>query len=210
LGSLFHPESQGWLEARGFIDFAGSTVVHSVGAWVALAAIMVVGPRRGRFTPEGKPVKMRADNIPLAYLGTIILFFGWFGFNCGSTLEATSDIGVIAANTLVAACFAAVRATLVTWIRSGSKKSVDPLMVANGMLGGLVAITAGCAVVDTYGAILLGLVAGVVDYYGTMFLERTLKLDDGVGAIPIHGFCGVVGRWDWRFASPRRISRPLK
>lgn len=190
-GSFLHGETSGWLEAIGFIDFAGSTVVHSVGGWIALASIIVIGPRIGKFTADGKPQKIQPHNLPLAFLGTFVLLFGWFGFNCGSTLAATTDIGPIAANTMIAACFGGIVTAALTWM--GPTKRPEPEMIANGVLGGLVGITAGCAAVGTIGAVFIGLISGALVYYATNFIERGLKLDDVVGAVAVHGVCGAWG-----------------
>lgn len=191
-GSFVHSDSPGWLESMGFIDFAGSSVVHSVGGWVALAGVICIGARHGKFDENGKPVKLQAHNLPLVYLGTFILFFGWFGFNCGSTLEATTDIAPIALTTIISACFAGLSASALSWIFS-DEKLPQAEMIANGVLGGLVGITAGCAHLSPQSAILVGLMAGVLVYAGSVFLERVLKLDDVVGAIPVHGVCGAWG-----------------
>ena len=176
----------------GFKDFAGSTVVHSVGGWVALAGVIVIGPRTGKFDKNGKPRHIHPHNMTLAYLGTFILFFGWFGFNCGSTLAATPQIADIALNTMLSACFGCVSSSFLSWKRSTFHRP-EGEMIANGILGGLVGITAGCAFVDTPGAVWIGLISGVVVYYGTIFVERVLRLDDVVGAIAVHSFCGVWG-----------------
>ena len=191
-GSFLHGGDPGWLEAKGFIDFAGSTVVHSIGGWVALAAIIIVGARIGKFDENGKPRKIRAHNLPMVYLGTFILFFGWFGFNCGSTLVANTDIAGIAVNTILAACFGGLSSTAVSWVTTEDKRP-EPEMMTNGVLGGLVGITAGCASVDTGGAVIIGIGAGILVHVATQFLERVLKLDDVVGAIPVHGACGAWG-----------------
>ena len=188
-GSFYNGETQGWLEAMGFIDFAGSTVVHSVGGWVALAGIIVIGPRLGKFE-NGKPRKIHPHSLPLVYLGVFILFFGWFGFNCGSTLAATTDIAVIAWRTMMAGCAAGVACSFVSWVRDGHP---EPEMVGNGVLGGLVAITAGCAHVTTVGSVVLGVIAGVAVYFVARFIEHNLKLDDVVGAVTVHGACGIIG-----------------
>ena len=188
----------GWLEARGFKDFAGSSVVHSVGGWMALAGVIVVGPRLGKFTKDPETGKIiKANKIPpgdmrFVFLGTFILFFGWYGFNCGSTLAASPDIAVIALNTTLAACFACLTASILSWIFHPEKK-IEGEMIANGVLAGLVGITAGCAFVGTVGASIIGAIAGIVVYVATGFLENVLKLDDVVGAIPVHGFCGAWG-----------------
>ncbi|MCC9606739.1 ammonium transporter [Blastopirellula sp. JC732] len=190
-GSFFNGGDGGWLEQLGFIDFAGSTVVHSIGGWVALAGLVCIGPRLGRFDKDGNPRKIPPHNLLLVFLGTFILFFGWFGFNCGSTLAATTDVAPIAVNTMLAACFGGLATSVLTWF--GPTKRPEPDMIANGVLGGLVGITAGCASVDTMGAAAIGVGAGFVVYYGTLFLEHVLKLDDVVGAVPVHGFCGAFG-----------------
>lgn len=191
-GSFVHGDSPGWLEKMGFIDFAGSSVVHSVGGWIALAGVIVIGPRLGKFDEDGKPVKLQPHNLPLAYLGTFILFFGWFGFNCGSTLEATTDIAPIALTTIVAGCFGGLSAGIFSWIFS-HEKMPEADMIANGVLGGLVGITAGCAHLSPQSAIVVGLVAGALVYFGSQILQHVLKLDDVVGAIPVHGICGAWG-----------------
>lgn len=185
-------DQAGWLEALGFKDFAGSTVVHPVGGWVALAGIMVVGPRIGKFKKDGTPNKIPPYSLPEAVMGTMILFFGWFGFNCGSTLEATPEIASIGMTTVLAACFAAASSTALSWIFSENKRP-EVESICNGVLGGLVGITAGCAFVDASSAMIIGLVSGVVVYYSTILIERVFKLDDVVGAVAVHGFCGVWG-----------------
>ncbi|MEM8736497.1 MAG: ammonium transporter, partial [Planctomycetota bacterium] len=188
-GSLFNGETQGWLEAMGFIDFAGSTVVHSVGGWVALAGIIVIGPRLGKFE-DGKVRKIQPHSLPLVYLGVFILFFGWFGFNCGSTLEATPSIAVIAWHTMLAACIAGATSSAVSWVIDGHP---EPEMIGNGVLGGLVGITAGCAHVSTLGCVVIGCGAGIVVFVASRFVERQLRLDDVVGAVAVHGACGAMG-----------------
>ncbi len=191
-GSFLNGTTSGWLEARGFLDFAGSTVVHSIGGWVALAGVIVVGPRIGRFDADGTPRKIQPHNLPLVYLGAFILFFGWFGFNAGSTLGATPDIAAIAVNTLLAASFGAIAASTLSWVLS-EHHLPEPEMIVNGVLGGLVAITAGCAFVETAGAVLIGAIGGTVVFFRSMAMERVFKLDDVVGAFPVHGLAGVWG-----------------
>ncbi|MGB0371907.1 MAG: ammonium transporter [Opitutales bacterium] len=192
-GSLLNGDAAaGWLESKGFLDFAGSTVVHSIGGWVALACVIAVGARIGRFDEKGNPKKIPAHSLVLAYLGTFILFFGWFGFNCGSTTSVTSDIAVIAANTLISGCFGALAGSVCSWIFHHRKKP-EPESIANGAIAGLVGITAGCNVVGTEGAVIIGLVSGAVMYATTLILERVFKVDDVVGAIPAHGFAGAWG-----------------
>jgi Amt family ammonium transporter len=143
-GSLLSGGEPGWLEGLGFKDFAGSTVVHSIGGWVALAGVVIIGPRRGKFDKNGKPRRIQPHNMTLAYLGTFILFFGWFGFNCGSTLAASPQIADIAINTMLAACFGCVSSSALSWLRSPFRRP-EGEMIANGILAGLVGITAGRA-----------------------------------------------------------------
>lgn len=192
-GSLFHGDaSAGWLEGLGFYDFAGSTVVHSMGGWIALAAAIMIGPRIGRFCEEGKPRKIQAHSLVMVYLGTFILFFGWFGFNCGSTTSVEGNVGMIAVNTILSGCFGGLSAKIASWVLGVSKKP-DAEMIANGVLGGLVGVTAGCDAVGALGAVIIGIVSGLVVYFGTHIIERKLKIDDVVGAIPVHGMCGAWG-----------------
>jgi len=190
-GGLFHDQA-GWLELRGFKDFAGSTVVHSVGGWMALVGIIILGPRIGKFDSNGKPKKIPPHSMTMAYMGTFILFFGWFGFNCGSTLEASPDIASIALNTILAACFGCLCSSALSWSLSANRRP-EGEMIANGTLAGLVGITAGCAFVDTQGAMWIGVGSGILVYFATHFIERILKLDDVVGAVAVHGVCGAWG-----------------
>ena len=190
-GSLLLSDNQGWLEKMGFMDFAGSTVVHSVGGWVALAGLIVIGPRTGKFE-NGKVNKIHPSNLALTYLGVFILTFGWFGFNCGSTLTADSSIAPIALNTVLAACFGCIGSSAVSWITS-RQNLPEADMIANGVIGGLVGITAGCAAVTPAGAAVIGLSSGVLLFFSIYFLEHILKLDDVVGAVAAHGFCGAWG-----------------
>ena len=200
-GSLLNGEaSQGWLEKLGFIDFAGSTVVHSVGGWVALAGLIVIGSRLGRFDKDGKPVKFAPSNLTLAYLGTFILFFGWFGFNCGSTLAADGSIAKIAMNTLLGACFGGMIATALSWFHSPENRP-EGEHIANGLLGGLVGITAGCEILNPIGAVFIGAISGAVSLYGVMLMEK-MKLDDVVSAVAVHGMCGAWGTVGLAFFMP--------
>ncbi|MCG8673619.1 MAG: ammonium transporter [Pseudomonadales bacterium] len=180
----------GWLSDLGFVDFAGSTVVHSVGAWCALAGIIVAGPRIGRFDPStDKPREIPGHNLTLVALGGFILWLGWFGFNGGSTLAASADVGMIAFNTHISAAAGAAGALI--W----AKVYRQPILLTatvNGSLGGLVAITAGCASMSPMFAVVTGLIAGSVVIIGQRLL-LSLKLDDVVGAIPVHGFAGAWG-----------------
>jgi Amt family ammonium transporter len=179
----------GWLEKLGFIDFAGSTVVHSVGAWVALAGAVVLGPRIGKYNREGKPVPIPGHNLPLAALGVFILWFGWFGFNPGSTTTADTSIARIAVNTNLAAAAGSVLVMLLTWLKF---KNPDVGLTMNGALAGLVAITAPCANVSPLSAVIIGALAGIIVVYAVLFFER-IKVDDPVGAVSVHGICGAWG-----------------
>ena len=178
----------GWLEGLGFYDFAGSTVVHSVGGWAALAGALVVGARAGKYDENGDPVAIPGHSLPLAALGVFILWFGWFGFNAGSTTAGSPAIALIVANTFLSAGAGAVAAMAVTWVRGGVP---DVAMTLNGVLAGLVGITAGCDAVLPIGALGVGLVAGVLVVYATVALERWI--DDPVGAVAVHGVCGAWG-----------------
>ncbi|MCG6894144.1 MAG: ammonium transporter [Desulfobacteraceae bacterium] len=186
-GSLFN--GSGWLEGLGFIDFAGSTVVHSVGGWAALAGAIVLGPRLGKYTKDGKIKPILGHNMPLAALGVFILWLGWFGFNPGSTTTADKSIAMIFVNTNLAAAAAATFAMFTSWIKFG-KSEVG--MSLNGALAGLVAITAGCANVTPTSAIIIGAVAGVLVVFSVMFFDR-IRVDDPVGAVSVHGVCGAWG-----------------
>ena len=185
-GGLFN--GGGWLEGLGFLDFAGSTVVHSVGGWAALAGALVVGARAGKYDADGKPVAIPGHSLPLAALGVFILWFGWFGFNAGSTTAGSTGIAIIAANTFLAAGAGAVAAMAVTWVRGGMP---DVAMTLNGVLAGLVGITAGCDAVLPVGALAIGLIAGVIVVFATEALEKVV--DDPVGAVAVHGVCGAWG-----------------
>ncbi len=190
-GGLLHNEP-GWLQALGFKDFAGSTVVHSVGAWTALAAIIVIGPRIGRFDKDGAPRPIPPHNMTFAYLGGFILLFGWFGFNCGSTLHASDQVGQIAFNTLLGGSFGCLSASTLSWIFSPLRRPQGE-MIINGLLGGLVGVTAGCAYMGEIGAIATGFISGIIVFVGCRLMDFLFRLDDVVGAIPVHGFCGAWG-----------------
>lgn len=189
----------GWLSklgvnlglGHGYIDFAGSSVVHAVGGLTALAGAIVLGPRIGKFNKDGTPNAIPPHDIPMAILGTFILAFGWFGFNPGSTLAGTDlRISVVAVNTMLASATGALAAMLLMWAKFGHP---DPSMTANGMLAGLVAITAPCAFVNAWAAALIGAIAGILVVLSVFFVERVLKVDDPVGAVSVHGACGLWG-----------------
>jgi Amt family ammonium transporter len=187
-GSLLN--GNGWLEKIGFCDFAGSTVVHSVGGWLALAGAIVLGPRIGKYGPDGKPKAIMGHNITLAALGVFILWFGWFGFNPGSTTVGDGEIGRVAVTTNLAAAAGAIIAMIVSWIKT---KKPDASMSLNGALAGLVAITAGCYTVTPFGAMAIGAIAGLLVVLSVYFIDGVLKIDDPVGAVSVHGVCGAFG-----------------
>ena len=189
----------GWLSAlganaglgHGHVDFAGSTVVHMTGGVTALAGALVLGPRLGKFRADGTIGAMPGHNLPMAVLGTLILAFGWFGFNAGSTLSAQSPrIALVAVNTMLASSAGAVAALGFVWYTLGKP---DLGMACNGLLGGLVAITGACAFVTPAAAVIVGLVAGVLVVWSVGLLERRFRVDDPVGAISVHGACGLWG-----------------
>jgi len=180
----------GWLAKLGMFDFAGSTQVHSIGGWAALTGAMVLGPRIGKYSKDGKINPLPGHSIALATLGTFVLWFGWFGFNPGSTMAADfSAIGRIAVTTNTAAAGGAVAASIMAWIFLGKP---DLTMILNGALAGLVAITAPCAFVSVPSSLLIGLAAGVLVVLSVLFFDR-IKVDDPVGAISVHLVCGVFG-----------------
>ena len=183
-------DAGGWLEAMGFIDFAGSTVVHSVGGWVALAGAIVVGPRLGKYAKDGTARAIPGHNLPLAGLGVFILWFAWFGFNCGSTTVPDGTIGYIAANTLLSSCAGTLTAMLAMWARM---HKADPSMTFNGCLAGLVGVTAGCFEVSPFGAVCIGAMSGVLVVFAVLFIDQKLHIDDPVGAVSVHGVCGSFG-----------------
>ena len=181
----------GWLGELGFIDFAGSTVVHSVGGWAALAGVLILGPRIGKFKADGSSNAIPGHNIGFASLGVFLLWFGWFGFNAGSTLEANSPaIPFIVVNTALAAAAGAIAAMAYVWIKF---KKPDASITLNGVLAGLVGITAGCAVVSPISAIIIGTVSGVLVAFSIELFDKKFKIDDPVGAISVHGVCGAFG-----------------
>jgi Amt family ammonium transporter len=189
----------GWLSTlgsnlglgHGHVDFAGSSVVHMTGGVAALAGTIVLGPRLGKFRADGTIGALSGHNLPMAVVGTLILAFGWFGFNAGSTLSATNPrIAMIAVNTMLASSAGAISALLYVLV---SLNKPDIGMACNGLLGGLVAITASCAFVTPAAAVTIGLIAGILVVFGVALLERKLHIDDPVGAIAVHGICGAWG-----------------
>jgi Amt family ammonium transporter len=205
IGGLLYPISGcwvwggGWLSqlgssmhlGHGYVDFAGSSVVHSVGGFCAMALAIILGPRLGKYGPDGKPRAFPASNIVFVVTGTFVLLFGWMGFNPGSTLSATDlRIAVVAVNTNLSAV-AGSAAAMLLWYRLFGKPDIT--MACNGMLAGLVAITAPCAFVSPTASVIIGVVAGVVVCLGVLFNERILKIDDPCGAISVHGYCGWLG-----------------
>ena len=188
-GGLAGGDSAGWLEALGFHDFAGSTVVHSVGGWIALAGALALGPRIGKYRPDGKPNPIPGHSLVLGTLGVFLLWIGWFGFNPGSYTAGVASIGRVAMTTNLAACAGTVAALATAWAIMGKP---DLTMALNGSLAGLVAITAPCDLVTANAAILIGLVAGVLVVLSVFALDK-LHVDDPVGAVSVHCVNGVWG-----------------
>ncbi len=187
-GSLF--QGGGWLEGMGFHDFAGSTVVHSIGGWAALAGALVIGARIGKYGKDGKVNAIPGHNIPLAALGVFILWLGWFGFNPGSTTAVGGgSFAYIAVTTNLAAAAGAIAAMVTAWIMF---KKPDTSFALNGALAGLVAITAGCDAMLPHFAVLTGLIAGVIVVFSCVMFDK-IRIDDPVGAISVHGVCGAWG-----------------
>lgn len=182
----------GWLALRGFNDFAGSAAVHAMGGFAALAAAIVLGPRIGKYNEDGSSNTIPGHNLPLAAVGAFILWFGWFGFNPGSSLGAVGNwelIGTVVVNTFLASAAGGIATMVYTYFAYGK---IDITMVINGILAGLVSITAGCNVVGPVSAIIIGLIAGVLVDVAVLFFDR-LKVDDPVGAIAVHGINGLFG-----------------
>jgi Amt family ammonium transporter len=195
--ALVYPIVVHWLWGGGWlaqldtpmIDFAGSTIVHSVGGWAALMGVITVGARLGKYGPDGKPRAIPGHSLPFAIVGVFILFVGWFGFNPGSELAADLAVGSIAVTTLIAGAAGAVSAMITVWLKTGRP---DVAMTGNGVLAGLVGITAGCASVDNWGAGAIGAIAGVIVVFAVFAFDR-VGVDDPVGAISVHGVCGAWG-----------------
>ena len=202
IGGFIYPIYGGWVWGGGWLsqlgqtslgvgalDYAGSSVVHMQGGVLALVCSMLLGPRIGKYV-KGKAMPILAHNIPFVILGTFILAFGWFGFNAGSSLAADGRIGVVAANTMLASAAGALASTIYMAMVYGKP---DPTMACNGMLAGLVGITAPCAYVAPWAAFVIGVICGVVVIWSVFFFEKTVKVDDPVGAISVHGVCGLLG-----------------
>lgn len=178
-----------------FHDFAGSTVVHSVGGWIALVGASILGPRIGKYGKDGKSKAIPGHNLTIACLGVFILWFGWFGFNPGSQLAAATSgdqtaISHVFLTTNLAACAGGFFALVVSWLKY-SKPSLS--LTLNGVLAGLVGITAGCDLVSPAGAVTIGSICGIVMIYAVDFIDHVLKIDDPVGASSVHGVCGCLG-----------------
>jgi Amt family ammonium transporter len=184
----------GWLgglnNGNGFKDFAGSAVVHAFGGFAALAAVLVLGPRKGKYLPGGKVKPILGHSMPLAAIGVFLLFLGWFGFNGGSVLSAApGPLGLVITTTALAACSGALASIAVSWV---VLKKPDLSMALNGILAGLVGITANADIVSAMGSIMIGIVAGVIVVFSIIFFDK-MKIDDPVGAISVHGVCGIWG-----------------
>ncbi|MFC1616628.1 ammonium transporter [Candidatus Margulisiibacteriota bacterium] len=181
----------GWLANLGMLDFAGSAVVHATGGWAAFIGAYLLGARIGKYNKDGSANAIMGHNIPLASLGVFILWFGWFGFNAGSTLSGMdfNTIALVAINTNLAAAAGALVAMILVWFKFGKP---DLSMIMNGALAGLVAITAPCAFVNPLASILIGAIAGILIVYGVIFIDK-LRIDDPVGAVAVHGINGVWG-----------------
>lgn len=205
VGGLIYPVYAGWVWGGGWlaalgknfglghghVDFAGSSVVHLCGGTLALVGAYILGPRVGKYNTDGSANPIPGHNIPMGVIGTFILAFGWFGFNAGSTLSGMdAQIGVIAVNTMLASAAGSLTGMITTWIRFSKP---DPSFLCNGMLAGLVAITAPCAFVDSWAAVFIGLVAGVLVVFAAYVVEEKLRVDDPVGAVAVHGFNGAWG-----------------
>tara|TARA_B100000780_G_C21110729_1_gene448858 strand:+ start:892 stop:2142 length:1251 start_codon:yes stop_codon:yes gene_type:complete len=182
----------GWLAARGFNDFAGSAAVHAMGGFSALAAAIVLGPRLGKYKKDGSANTIPGHNLPLSAIGAFILWFGWFGFNPGSTLGAVGNwelIGTVVTNTFLASAAGGISTMIYTYYSYGK---IDITMVINGILAGLVGITAGCNVVEAHSAIIIGAIAGILVDISVIYIDK-LKIDDPVGAVAVHGVNGLFG-----------------
>ena len=196
-GSLL--DGSGWLEGVlgvGFYDFAGSTVVHSIGGWIALAAAIVIGPRIGKFDANGNPKAIPGHNLPFAVIGGFLLWLGWFGFNPGSTTTFDGNLARIAVMTNIAGAAGGITAMMAVWF---TFKKPDVGMTVNGFLAGMVAICTAVDVVTPFGALVIGSVAGVLVVYSVIYIEKIFKVDDPVGCISVHGVCGAWGTLAYAF-----------
>jgi ammonium transporter, Amt family len=192
----------GWLKAQGFYDFAGSTMVHSVGGWAALVGAVLLGARTGKYGDDGRVFPLPGHNMGMATLGCFILWIGWFGFNGGSELAANENVPYIILTSNLAGVSAALTATLVTWLRDDQP---DLSMMINGLLIGFVSITAAAPVVDYFGAIFIGIIGGIMVVFAVSILDK-LKIDDPVGAIPVHLVGGLWGTFAVSlFANPKNV-----
>ncbi|MCA9522188.1 MAG: ammonium transporter [Myxococcales bacterium] len=188
-GGAFDPKNIGWLQKLGFVDFAGSTVVHSVGGWTALAVVLVLGPRIGRFGDDNLVRRITANNLPISILGVMLLWFGWFGFNGGSTLSMSKEVAGVIANTMLSGAAGGMTCLAIGMVL---RKFADVTLLINGSLAGLVAITAPCHAVGVFDALVIGAVGGLAALLVERLLEW-LRIDDAVGAIPVHLGGGVWG-----------------
>jgi len=181
----------GWLDQRGFADFAGSSLVHAVGGFGALAGALVLGPRLGKYASDGSVQPIPGHNMPLVTIGVFLLWFGWFGFNGGSELSAFAPgVSYVLVTTTMAACGGGLAAAIVSWVVGGKP---DLTMALNGILAGLVGVTAGPDVPSWIGALIIcGAIPGVIVYFSVLFFDK-IKIDDPVGAISVHGVCGIYG-----------------
>ncbi|KAF0095754.1 MAG: ammonium transporter [Puniceicoccaceae bacterium 5H] len=182
----------GWLDAMGFYDFAGSTLVHAFGGFAALAAVLVLGPRKGKYLPGGKIKPVLGHSMPLVAIGVFLLILGWFGFNGGSVLSADPAlVSLVFVTTMIAACGGGLASMFTSWI---VLKKPDLSMSLNGILAGLVGITAGADQMGPWSALIVGFIAGVIVVFSVLFFDK-IKIDDPVGAISVHGICGLWGTW---------------
>ena len=197
----------GWLANLGMRDFAGSTVVHCVGGWCALVGAFLLGPRLGKYNKDGTVNAIPGHNMPLAALGVFLLWFGWYGFNAGSTLVANGQTAHVAVTTTLSAAAGTVAAMAASWIKFGKP---DLSMALNGALAGLVGITAPCASVSLLSAVIIGLVAGALVFFSVLFIDGKLKIDDPVGAVSVHGVCGAWGTLAVGFFGSQALDPDLK
>ncbi|MEP0519300.1 MAG: ammonium transporter [Hyphomicrobiales bacterium] len=198
-GSALGRNDGALLENLGFIDFAGGTVVHGTGAWIALAACIVLGPRIGKYDKNSKPIRLQGNSPVLSTVGALLLFVGWLGFNGGSTLVANSFVAHIIANTIIAAASGCIAGYLLGWFRDGV---IYPEKTISAVLGGLVAVTAGCMVLDVIGAAIIGAMGGMTAVVASKVLENRFRIDDPVAAVAVHGFAGAVGTMGLAFLAP--------